>query len=67
MVFTTKFNLEDEVWHMANNSVKESRIWGIKVETIQPNTINIIYSLSSGGYYKESELFESKELLLKSL
>lgn len=66
MVFTTKFNLEDEVWYMKNNSIIHSRIWGIKVET-RTNGINIIYSISNGGYYKESELFESKELLLKSL
>lgn len=67
MEIKTKYNLEDKVWALVNNTPKEITIVKIKFMA-QRNTRNSLwYADSNGNGYTEQRLFSTKEELLKSL
>ena len=79
MIIQTKFNVGDTVFVFSNNKVIQSKILKIDADVkLRPNTthIDISYTLQdteSINFYdfnisrKESEVFETKEELIKSL
>lgn len=82
MTIETKFNIGDKVWVMNKNNVCSTHIYGIRVDCEPENSGFTYYSLEAkplrkqvrytlgyacDGFYDESELFPSKEELLKSL
>lgn len=65
MTIETKYNIGDEVWFMYRNKVFSGRIVGI---FIRSNGISYkIVSIIKGMWFSESNLFPTKEELLKSL
>lgn len=82
MTIETKYNIGDVVWFMNNNKVCNTHINGIRVDCDPENSGFAYYSLEAkplikqvkytlgyghDGFHNESELFPSKEELLKSL
>ena len=79
MIIQTKFNVGDTVFVFSNNKIIQSKILKIDADVkLRPNTtyIDISYTLQdteSINFYdfnisrKESEVFETKEELIKSL
>lgn len=71
MTIETKYNLGDEVWFMCENKVYVSFIEDVRVKR-NNKTTKIEYMVESMqkkdfGLKKESDLFPTKEELLKSL
>ena len=67
MQIETKYNINDEVWFINNNKVKNLSIMAI-MTFFEKNTLTIEYGLNSYiGKFKESDLFATKEDLIKSL
>jgi len=79
MELTTEFNIEDKVYFMDNNKVTKAEVKNIniKIELIYywwwyRQQANIIYNafslkLKQDFFFKEWEMYASKEELLKSL
>lgn len=75
MTIETKYDIEDKVWFMHNNSVKCETI--IRIDTATEKDMNCTGTRTTTMYYYylydyhapylESELFPTKEELLKSL
>jgi hypothetical protein len=71
MTIETKYNIGDEVWFMNENKAYVSFIEDVRVKRNNKNT-KIEYMVESMqkkdfGLKKESDLFPTKEELLKSL
>ena len=75
MTITTKYNIHDIVWFMKENTVRYDVVQQIRTLTIErtftrdtPEThTETSYGLRGERYFKEYEVFPSKEELLKSL
>lgn len=77
MTIETKYNIGDKVWVIVNNKVHHIRIEEIKVSIektmiIEDGVLSIseyktLYSVGWGDWHKESDIFHTKEELLKSL
>lgn len=73
MTIETKYNIGNEVWFMHDNSVKSARI--IKIEAVIEKDMNsagihkttLYHLFDYHKSYRESQLFPTKEELLKSL
>lgn len=66
MEIETKYNIGDEVWAMYNNSLFKFEI--NKVLIIHDHNETIIqYKVKGCKYFFESEIFPTKEELLKAL
>lgn len=77
MKIETKYNIGDAVWVITNNKVHHIRIDAIEVSigkatTNEDGVLSISeyktsYSVGWGNWHKESDIFPTKEELLKSL
>lgn len=77
MTIETKYNIGDAVWVIANDRVQHLRIEAIKVSIgktmitedgdFSISEYKTSYSVGWGNWYKESDIFPTKEELLKSL
>ena len=77
MTLETKYNIGDAVWVIANNKVHHIRIDEIKVSigkamiskdgVLSISEYKISYSVGWDDWRKESDIFPTKEELLKSL
>lgn len=68
MNIDTVFDINDEVFVMNKNKVKKFSIVGITINAGLKSVICVLYQLNGYiGNWKESELFSSKEELIKSL
>lgn len=77
MTIETKYNIGDAVWVIMNNKAQHLRIEEIKVSigeaAISEDGIlsiceyKLSYSVGWGNWCKESDIFPTKEELLKSL
>lgn len=74
MTFTSKFNLNQEVWFLKNDIVKSEQIKQITIEAYAgdetPSTLYTFASYGDGSAYlqlDESKVFASKAELLASL
>ena len=77
MTIETKYNIGDEVWVIAGNKAQHLRIEAIEVSIEKAmitedggfsiSEYKTSYSVGRGNWYKESDIFPTKEELLKSL
>lgn len=69
MTIETKYNIGDEVWFRTLKFNKKAKVIGVTINLREDGVI-IEYGLERKGYYyqrRESDLFPTKEELLKSL
>jgi hypothetical protein len=77
MTIETRYDIGDEVWVIVENRVQKLRIQECKVSTaratrsedgkFQVIEYRIVYYFEAGEWASESDLFPTKEELLKSL
>ncbi len=71
MEIKTKYDIGQRVFYMDNNKVKEGTIDRIYIDAqynAKDNKVKIYYRLfTTAKFYKDNELFPTKEELLKSL
>lgn len=70
MTIETKYNIGDEVWFILGNKARQGKILGITFNKLGNSLICYYYNVSVGvshGSFNESDLFPTKEELLKSL
>lgn len=64
----TKYNIGDMVWLISNNKAASRKITRVIISAEEPEHWEVKYSLQHGdAEYPESQLFKTKEELLKSL
>lgn len=69
MTIETKYNIGDEVWFRTLKFNKKAKVIGVTINLREDGVI-IEYGLERKGYYyqrRESDLFPTKEELIKSL
>ena len=69
MTIGTKYNIGDEVWFRTLKFNKKAKVIGVTINLREDGVI-IEYGLERKGYYyqrRESDLFPTKEELIKSL
>lgn len=66
MEIEVAFNLDDVIWYMNNNQIKNSTITGFEVTVNEDKTVSIIY-LDDYGTINSTQTFNSKERLIKYL
>ena len=72
MTIETKYNIGDEVWVIMNNRVECVKIQSVKLEVytdykVYKVEVYPVYYDFCGGRYYETQLFPTKEELIKSL
>lgn len=67
MTIETKYNIDDEVWYKGFKDISYDKISNIRIEVDCLGEIHIDYELWNDVTKNESEIFPTKEELLKSL
>lgn len=70
MTVETKYNIGDEVWFILGNKARQGKILGITFTKVEYTLISYYYNIQVGpshGFFIESDLYPTKEELLKSL
>ena len=70
MTIETKFDIGQEVWFILGNKARQGIILGITFNKVGHTLIGYHYNVQVGvshGSFNESDLFPTKEELLKSL
>lgn len=70
MTIETKYNIGDEVWFILGGKARQGIILGITFHNLGHTLSSYYYNVQIGvshGSFNESDLFPTKEELLKSL
>ena len=70
MTIETKYNIGDEVWLMVLGRPKKGQIGAMTIWVLGDGDVELKYSVEKSGFWYqryESQLFPTKEELLKSL
>ena len=67
MEIEVAFNLDDVIWYMDNNRIKNSTITGFEVTVNEDKTVSIIYRFNDYDTINSTQTFNSKERLIKYL
>lgn len=62
-----KYEVNQELFFMKDNKVYKAYCFGIKISFGNNKMNKILYEMNCSGNYNESEVFPSKEELLKAL
>ena len=70
MTIETKYNIGNEVWVNSLGNHIKGKVGEINISVLIDGSVQTIYSIEKSGYFferNESEIFPTKEELIKSL